>query len=81
VAIAAVLRLRLVLSEKFDTVVRTTPEIEPYVPHDSLIWAVLRYVERAAITSVKKAWQHQLTLRLFNFIAIKQGTYVRRARI
>jgi hypothetical protein len=33
------------------------------------------------ITSVKKAWQHQLTLRLFNFIAIKQGTYVRRARI
>jgi hypothetical protein len=48
VAIAAVLRLQLVLSEKFDTVVRTTPEIEPYVPHDSLICAVLRYVERAA---------------------------------
>jgi hypothetical protein len=33
------------------------------------------------ITSVKKAWQHQLTLRLFNSIAIKQGTYVRCARI
>jgi hypothetical protein len=49
VAIAAVLRLQLVLSEKFDTVVRTTPEIELYVPHDSLICAVLRYVERAEV--------------------------------
>jgi hypothetical protein len=47
VASAAVLRLRLVLSEKFDTAVRTTPEIESYVPHDSLIWAVLRYVGSA----------------------------------
>jgi hypothetical protein len=26
-------------------------------------------------------WRNQLMLQLFNFIAIKQGTYIRRARI
>jgi hypothetical protein len=30
---------------------------------------------------LKKAWQPQLMLQLFNFIAIKQGAYVRRAHI
>ena len=29
----------------------------------------------------KKAWQHQLILRIFNFIAIKQGACVRCAYI
>ncbi|KAF1964206.1 hypothetical protein BU23DRAFT_562121 [Bimuria novae-zelandiae CBS 107.79] len=45
---AAVLRLRLV-HEGFSVItVRTTPRIEPYVPHDSLNLLVLRYVGRAA---------------------------------
>jgi hypothetical protein len=30
---------------------------------------------------IKNAWRHQLMLRLLYFIAIKQGTYVRRACI
>ena len=33
------------------------------------------------ITSDKNAWQHQLMLRIFNFIAIKQGACIRRAHI
>jgi hypothetical protein len=30
---------------------------------------------------IKKAWQRQLMLQLFDFIAIKQGAYIRRASI
>jgi hypothetical protein len=30
---------------------------------------------------VQKAWHNEVILRVFNFIAIKQGTYVRYARI
>jgi hypothetical protein len=30
---------------------------------------------------LKNAWRDELTLQLFNFIAIKQGTYVRCAHI
>jgi len=33
------------------------------------------------VTSDKKAWQHQLMLRIFNFIAIKQRACIRRAHI
>jgi hypothetical protein len=45
---ANVLRLRLVLRAFFGHTVRTTPEIDPYVPHDSFNRTVLRPVENAA---------------------------------
>jgi hypothetical protein len=65
VASAVVLQLRLVLSEKFDTAVRTTPENESYVPHDSLIWAVLRYVGSAGSRSCSSE-AHKVSLEMMS---------------
>ena len=44
---ATVLRLRFVLRAFFGPPVRTTPEIDPYVPQDSFKRTVLRYVGNA----------------------------------
>ena len=53
----------------------------PFLVFLSIVSNVFYYRAAQPIELPKKAWQHQLMLRIFNFIAIKQGAYLRCAYI
>jgi hypothetical protein len=52
-----------------------------YVLHILSVYNVFHHRVDQPIEWVNFPWRNQLILQLFNFIAIKQGTYIRRTRI